>query len=180
MTDKVVQLTDKDGNNIFPTTKKNITMTDVDPGEGSALAADNYVAVYGETSSLLDLFYPVGCFFETTDTTFNPNTAWGGAWDEDTSGRVLVARDSGTFATVGSTGGEEKHTLTVNEMPSHRHLEQGWYGLPDSSGTSRIARSRSVLSSDTAEYGASLAAGGGQSHNNLQPYMVVKRWHRVA
>ena len=55
MADRIVQLTDKDGNNIFPTLGDHVpsvTITDVDPGEGSALAADNYVAVYGTSPQI--------------------------------------------------------------------------------------------------------------------------------
>ena len=51
MADKIVQLVDKNNDNIYPVASvpnaAKITMTDVDPGEGSPLAADNYIAVYG-------------------------------------------------------------------------------------------------------------------------------------
>lgn len=29
---------------------------------------------------LVDIFYPVGTYYETSDANFNPNTAWGGTW----------------------------------------------------------------------------------------------------
>ncbi len=124
--------------------------------------------------SILDC-YPVGSYYETSDTTFDPNVSWGGTWVEDTSGRVLVATDTGTFSTVGATGGEETHTLTIAEMPSHHHqlLPQN-----DSSGSS---------SGHTTAYGKhktarqnTLNTGGDGAHNNLQPYIVIKRWHRTA
>lgn len=52
MTNKIVQFVDKDGDNIYPLTAGDlgtakITMTNIDPGEGSPLAADHYIAVYG-------------------------------------------------------------------------------------------------------------------------------------
>ena len=194
MADKVVQLTDKDNNNIFPVTQKNITMTDVDPGEGASLAADNYIAVYGGSSSLLDFFYPVGTYYETSDTTFNPNTAWGGTWVEDTTGRVTVAQDSGTFNLVGATGGSETHTHDYGIWTS------GWYGmlagvgggdhiqLWDGSswtaGTIESGGSQNV--SANPPVGGSNAAASTKrktttsSTSSLPPYIVVKRWHRVA
>lgn len=50
MTDKIVQLIDKDGDNIYPVASvphgASITMTDTDPGEGETLAADSLVGVY--------------------------------------------------------------------------------------------------------------------------------------
>lgn len=57
----------------------NITMTSTDPGEGSPLAEDEYIAVYGGTKAL-DLFYPVGSYYKTANTSFDPNVAWGGSW----------------------------------------------------------------------------------------------------
>jgi hypothetical protein len=30
----------------------------------------------------LDYYYPVGSYYETSDTTFDPNSAWGGTWEE--------------------------------------------------------------------------------------------------
>ena len=51
MTDKIVQLVDKDNNNIYPVTTADaptITVTSVDPGEGVSLAANHFIAVYGE------------------------------------------------------------------------------------------------------------------------------------
>ena len=29
-------------------------------------------------SDLLDFFYPVGSYYETSDSTFDPNSSWGG------------------------------------------------------------------------------------------------------
>lgn len=188
MADKIVQLTDKDGNNIFPTLGQNVpnmTLTDVDPGEGAALAAGNYVAVYGAASSLVDIFYPVGCYFETSNMSFNPNTAWGGTWVEDTAGRVTVAvASSGPLAVLGSTGGESTHTLTVSEMPSHRHPviyydNNKYVNLNSGSNESAYSLSWGWANRSTAELYAN-NVGGGQAHNNLQPYIVVKRWHRTA
>ena len=49
-----------------------ITMTNTDPGEGASLQSDNYVAVYGQ-KSLLDMFYPIGTYYETSDISFDPN-----------------------------------------------------------------------------------------------------------
>ena len=31
-------------------------------------------------TALLNLFYPVGSYYETSDAEFNPNTSWGGTW----------------------------------------------------------------------------------------------------
>lgn len=56
MADRLVQLIDKDGNNVFPVTSADspvITVTNVDPGAGSPLAANNFVAVYGSSDGAI-------------------------------------------------------------------------------------------------------------------------------
>ena len=127
-------------------------------------------------SIVLDLFYPVGTYYETSNTSFDPNVSWGGTWVEDSAGRVTVAKDTGTFATVSDTGGEEKHTLTVDEMPSHNHTAYLYGGtLPSAAGRLQFNTGAGQ------EFSGSIkTAGGGLSHNNLQPYVVIRRWHRTA
>ena len=89
--------------------------------EAATRAADDQ-AINNRINGLIDIFYPVGSYYETSDTTFNPNTAWGGTWVEDSKGRSTVAKaDSGTFVTVGSTGGAETHKIASAELPTHTH-----------------------------------------------------------
>ena len=69
---------------------------------------------------LIDIIYPVGTYYETTDATFNPNTAWAGTtWEKITDGRVLIA--GGDEYTVGTNYGEKTHKITTSEMPTHNH-----------------------------------------------------------
>lgn len=116
---------------------------------------------------LLDFIYPVGSYYETSDTSFNPNNTWGGTWLEDTKGRVTVALDSNDtdFDTIGATGGskflqEHSHTFTGQQKLSA--LNSGGTGTYIGAGTTTTNKT-----------------GTGDS-GNLQPYIVVKRWHRTA
>ena len=69
---------------------------------------------------LIDIIYPVGTYYETTDNTFNPNTAWAGTtWQKIADGRVLIA--GGGDYTVGSNYGEKTHKITIAEVPAHNH-----------------------------------------------------------
>ena len=135
-------------------------------------------------AEMLDLFYPVGSYYETSDTSFNPNTAWGGTWVEDTAGKVLVSLDTGTFDTVGATGGAETE--------SHRHWQSGGadadyaYDLTHSGATSEGLDSR-VVTKARLSIGASSSTNAMRqtstydaAASTLQPYIVVKRWHRTA
>lgn len=138
------------------------------------------------SSVMLDMFYPVGTYYETSDSAFNPNTAWGGTWSEDTAGKVLVAKDGGTFATVGETGGAE--------TSNHHHWQSGgsdseyMYDLTSSGVTAegletRVRGNVNKLTSDqlSASTGAMRQSSTyDAAASTLQPYIVIKRWHRTA
>lgn len=171
-----------------------IVMSDTDPGEGASLANDNYIAVYGG-KSILDIFYPVGCYFETSDSTFDPNIAWGGTWVEDSAGRVTVAyrSDVSQFNSIGKTGGEREHQLSETELPNisgtvQMHDAAVGTTIHNVSGkfSSSIYNATNYKAGGTTAYGApsygnfTFSFGGNGYHNNIQPYVVVKRWHRTA
>ena len=131
-------------------------------------------------SAVIDIFYPVGSYYETSDTSFDPNTAWGGTWVQELAGQVHVSAGTGYSVSGANTntsdGGEATHTLTINEMPSHHH------NVYLSGGSLETATGRLAWERNTAQlFGSSMTdTGGGQAHNIMQPYIVVNRWHRTA
>ena len=139
--------------------------------------------------ALFDFIHPVGSYYETSDTTFDPNVTWGGTWSLETEGLVHIG--AGSTYSVGDTGGEKTHTLTVDEMPSHSHNPANGtaYAFVETDSGSTLLR-RSAGGSTTSNYVTSTASfyrhtatnakGGGQAHNIMQPYIVVNRWHRTA
>lgn len=87
---------------------------------------------------LIDIIYPVGTYYETTNANFNPNTAWAGTtWQRITDGRVLIA--GGDEYTVGTNYGEKTHKITTSEMPAHNHsassASNGAHGHTASTGS---------------------------------------------
>lgn len=76
-------------------------------------------ALKPKINEVLTKAYPVGAIYCSTVST-NPTELFGfGTWEYIEQGRVLLSQ--GTKYNAGTTGGAETHTLTVAEMPSHKH-----------------------------------------------------------
>ena len=142
-------------------------------------------------TNIFDLIYPVGSFYISAKST-NPALLFGGTW-EQIQGRFLLGRSSSY--PVGSMGGEATHTLTVSEMPSHNgHLSSGIAGgVPIGDGNYEGYLNSNVMNAypggnyrgwnvyaGNEMHPASEAVGGGQSHNNMPPYLSVYIWKRTA
>lgn len=136
--------------------------------DGSAVSRTTYAG----------LFTVIGTTYGTGDgsTTFNlPNL----------KGKVAVGQDTGdtAFDTLGETGGEKTHTLTIDEMPSHNHSITNPSNAPNavfhsSVGTNHwfnVQGSGDGAHPDAFQYANPTIAnkGGGGAHNNLQPYIVL-------
>ena len=131
---------------------------------------------------LLDIFYPIGIIYESVKPD-NPSTFMGGTWTRFGNGKVLVGVDESDtdFNTVNKTGGEKTHVLTVSEMPSHTHPGENGTQFHMYKGTSGETAVDGVNSGTSFKSKANTGAtGGGQAHNNLQPYVTVYRWQRTA
>ncbi len=161
---------------------------------------------------LLDFFYPVGSYYETSDTSFDPNVTWGGTWELETEGQVHVSSGN-NYSIVGavtntSDGGESEHLLTHEEsgVPSHNHSQNSHvhsiaypcfagdsgklhyetggsiggsgnkYAYIDGSSTNRYV---SGVAGSTATNNPNTETDATTAHNNMQPYIVVNRWHRI-
>ena len=131
---------------------------------------------------------------ESTNPDFNPNLYYSNqTWERYGNGRVTVGvNESDTdFDTAGNTGGEKTHTLTVAEMPSHgNHLMldytygacgnfNGYMDKSKLNAYGSAGRGWNVWNGNEV-YPAGLRVGGGEAHNNLQPYITVYRWRRTA
>lgn len=89
----------------------------------------------------------------------------------DLRGNIPVGKDSGTFSTLGGSGGEETHTLSEAELASHTHSLPQYvaaYGSP--SGTTYSSATNSSSEATSKDTGS---AGSNTAHNNLQPYLVM-------
>ena len=93
-----------------------------------------------------------------------------------------VAIHTGAGFTLGQLGGEQAHTLTAPEMPTHAHVLNGGGSaanqLSPAGGLPADVRSSTLVehyrASPDVDMGAVLAStGGSQAHVNMQPYLVL-------
>ena len=144
------------------------------------------------SKDLVDFFYPVKTVYITFDNTFDPNERFGGTWERIRNRFLWAANENGV---MGETGGEQSHTLTVSEMPSHNgHLSAGIAGtVPMGNGNYEGYLNKSVTNpypgggyrgwnvyAGNEMHPASEAVGGGQPHNNMPPFIQVAMWQRIA
>lgn len=135
---------------------------------------------------LVDLIYPVGTYYHTSDINFDPNTAWGGTWILENDGTTLASKSnvagSKFNADIGTVVGEEENTLAINNIPPHKHSMYVY----NPGATETASGGSGVLADATSPFKTFWAqlqmdnTGGGQPHNNVQPSKIANRWHRTA
>lgn len=147
-----------------------------------------------DTTNILDLVYPIGSIYtytpvdENQSSLPNPAEMFGGTW-ERIYYRFLYAQ-SDEYVLARSLSGESFHTLTENELPSHRHegldalsASQTVYAVDTTGSDSNGIGLKANTDNKTATYrsGVNTAyTGGGEAHNNMPPYLSVAMWRRIA
>ena len=142
---------------------------------------------------LIDIFYPVGCIFESTNSE-NPANIMGGSWERFGNGRVTVGVNEGD----GSINSGNRSVGSVNPLSYHTHqlkmilngashVQGGTkYGMIYGNNQSWRVGDVTEISSTSdvlpnSETGAvAKAKGDNTNHNNWQPSISVYRWRRIA
>lgn len=128
----------------------------------------------------INSIYPIGSVYISLTET-NPGTYLKGIWEQFGQGRTLIGVGTGNDGTntqefgVNATGGEYKHKLVIDEIPSHNHK---YYSpivqeVTPSSNTSTYGNYCKDYEIDSG------SVGGDGYHNNIQPYITVYFWKRV-
>lgn len=126
--------------------------------------------------------YPVGSIYMNASNANNPSTYLGfGSWQAFGQGRVLLGagQTSDGQETRAFTGGTSSGTfaerLTISQMPSHRHSFVANEGYSSGTGLPGSRNSNGNTTTHRTNF-----EGGGQPHNNMQPYVTVYIWQRIA
>lgn len=129
--------------------------------------------------------YPVGAFYWSANPT-DPEELFGGRWRriED----VFLYAASWRHG-AGETGGEEKHILSLDEIPAHRHRVGTTHGSAGYGGVgwyqSNVGGGNGWFVATTSGSGApgtmvTEIKGGGAPHNNMPPFLAAYCWQRIA
>lgn len=129
---------------------------------------------------LLDKVYPVGSYYWSSSNE-HPERIFGGTW-EKIKGRFIFASDD--RHPIGSKGGEEYHTLSIDEIPSHSHN----YDRFRYSDTHRLSGAHHgsdyypYANTDYDYYSSysTSSVGSGNAHNNMPPYITANCWKRIS
>lgn len=129
----------------------------------------------------LEALYPVGALYLSAVDSCVPQLLFGGTWQRIEDSFLLAA---GPRHAAGTTGGAEEVTLTVEQMPSHRHVQR-YDDLPWTDVTRHdagMAQGNWVEFSglDTGYIQTTEYTGGSQAHSNMPPYLAVFVWVRTA
>lgn len=120
--------------------------------------------------------YPIGSIYLSVNNT-SPASLFGGTW-EKIQDRFLLA--SGSSYSLGATGGEATHTLTIEEMPKHTHQIRNidWYD--DDVGNTLPGADHTYDKNGYIHWLTTRESGGNYPHNNMPPYLVVNVWKRIS
>ena len=93
--------------------------------------------------------------------------------------RARVPIHVGSGHTLGERGGEQAHTLSIAELPTHTHLEQASLNVGDAVNPTNAVLASASNVYRTADNLTALGAtsvtnvGGSQAHLNAQPFLTL-------
>lgn len=118
--------------------------------------------------------HPIGSYYWSEKPT-DPSQIFGGRWERVKDKFVYAAG----YKSVGTTGGEQYHTLTIDEIPKHRHTVVASSSSGSDYSSSGASMSFTYNSSTKGYSGYTSNMGDGDSHNNMPPYIVAYCWKRI-
>ena len=144
----------------------------------------------------LNKIFPIGAVYITYGNN-NPGNFLGGTWERFGQGRTLVGEGTGNDGSTSmsfdtyTVGGEYRHKLTIDELPSHAHKPHDWdvitaqgsntgfYNMTYLGDNNRTGVFNPFIHDyDKNRYGSYV--GNNEPHYNVPPYVVTYFWRRIA
>ena len=132
------------------------------------------------SKNLLEKVYPIGSYY-WSEKDINPGNIFGGIWNK-IEGKFLFASDRNH--STGTSGGEERVTLSISEIPRHSHgymkfKYDNTYNPRDCSTKRQEWQPYACKDHDFYTKDTTDSSGGNCSHNNMPPYIVANCWKRI-
>lgn len=140
----------------------------------------------------LDTFLKVGTVIERGDDT-NPSTIYGGTWQPYAQGRTTVGLDPNDpdFDEVGKTGGSKTASYALGNSgyakidatatdPATLKYDRKSVGSYATHFTMTGGQGATMLQTDSTTSRAVILGGTTDEGNNMPPYVVTRKWIRVA
>lgn len=146
----------------------------------NGIGPDAYAIYQQVLAAVVERDHPVGSLYFSENAT-SPAELYGGTWERIEGKFIMGASD--TYP-AGSTGGEEKVSLTEDNNGPHAHYasianfssgdklvpENEWRLVYKDPGASTSHLMRSILIN---------GSGKGKPHNNMPPYITKYVWQRI-
>lgn len=134
--------------------------------------------------NLLEIIYPIGSLY-CSIIDESPASVVGGTWSKIDEGYYLMGAGNTYKSTV--VGGSNSITLSVNQIPSHKHglgIHQCSYeisgcGLRNSNTVASWFTDRVMLATTASSMANSYNTGGGQAYSNMPAYYPLHMWVRT-
>ena len=139
-----------------------------------------------DTNNMLDYIYPIGSLYVTSLDNFDPSSSFGGKWKRIAQGRVIIGEgtsvdinDEEQTFDIDTEGGEYRHILLQEEIPSHKHhasnctlnAQAPW-------GVATWPLSHMSLLLQTIPLTSTSNTGNNSPHNNTMAYEAKNIWER--
>lgn len=145
-----------------------------------------------DLAQLFDLIYPVGRVIEFGNGV-DPNEAFGGTWQPYAQGQTTVGldQDDPDFNEVGKTGGSKTASYALGNNgyakidatatdPATLKYDRKSVGSYDTHFTMTGGQGATMLQTDSTTSRAVILGGTTDEGNNMPPYVITRKWIRVA
>lgn len=126
-------------------------------------------------------YYPIGAYFETSDSTFDPNTVWGGTWVSESNSYVEDITTRNVEGTIGHNFGSSA-TLSAPNIAGYTFVQ--WTNVFSNTWVGTIYPANPTVQNNAYFFVSTYASPGGTGSfvaTALYKKVVTKyRWHRTS